>query len=155
DVDSKGPGARAGLQPGDMIVEANGKPADDTRILRLTISSMAPGSQLNLRVAHNGQTQNVSVQLGELPAKEAETNEPAPRSKQTSPEPGQARLGVALTELTPEIAERLELPANIKGVVIADVQPGSAAAEAGLQVGDVIEEVSRTPVHNVSEFRSL
>src|SRR2546427_3320427 len=59
DVDPKGPAAKSGLQSGDVIVEANGKPIEDSRELRLMISSMAPGSQINMRVLHNGQTRNV------------------------------------------------------------------------------------------------
>jgi S1-C subfamily serine protease len=59
-----------------------------------------------------------------------------------------------VTELTEEIARLLELPGNVKGVVIADIEPGSIAAEVGLQVGDVVRQVNRKAVHNVSEFRS-
>jgi serine protease Do len=154
DIDPKGSAARAGVQAGDVIAEANGKPVDDTRVLRLMISSMAPGSQLNLRIIHDGQSRTLAVPLGEVPAKETAAAEPASRQKSARPEAGQPRLGIAVTELTSEIAQHLELPATIKGVVIADIEPGSAATEAGLQVGDVIEEVAKTPVHNVGEFRS-
>src|SRR5262249_53589529 len=70
DVDPKGPAAQAGLQSGDVIVEANGKPIEDSRELRLMISNLAPGSQMNLRIQHGGQTRDVAVKLAEMPAKE-------------------------------------------------------------------------------------
>ena len=155
DVDPNGPAARAGLQSGDVIVEVNGKPTEDSRELRLLTSSMAPGSQINLRVLHAGQTRNVAIALAEMPVKQTAANTPTTRQKPSqAPDSGQLHLGVAITELTPDIAEHLELPAGTKGVVIADVEDGSPAAEAGLQPGDVIQEVNRKPVRTVSEFQT-
>src|SRR5437773_3783530 len=69
-VDPKGPAAQGGLQSGDVIVEANGKPIEDSRELRLMVSSMAPGSQIIMRVLHNGQTRTVTLTLAEMPVKE-------------------------------------------------------------------------------------
>ena len=87
DVDPKGPAAKSGLQSGDVIVEANGKPVEDSRELRLMISSMAPGSQINLRVLHSGQTRNVTITLAELPVKE--TASVTRRQKSAPPEPAE------------------------------------------------------------------
>jgi serine protease Do len=153
DVDPKGPAAQSGLQSGDVIVEVNGKPINDSRELRLMVSSMAPGAQINMRVLHNGQTRGVTLTLAELPTKE--TASATTREKPAPPEPpGQPRIGIAVTELTADLARRLNLPPETKGVVIADVEDGSPAAEAGLQAGDVIQEVNRKPVHNMAEFQS-
>jgi serine protease Do len=158
DIDSKGPAAQAGLQPGDVIVEANGKPIDNQRELRLLISGMAPGSQLNLKVLRGNQARNVAMTLGEMPVKQtasAESNaRQKPEAPSPNPNPGQPHLGVAISDLNADILQHLELPASTKGVIVADVQEGSPAAEAGLQVADVIQEVDRKPVHNVNEFRS-
>jgi serine protease Do len=155
DVDPKGPAAKAGLQSGDVIVEVNGKPIGDSRELRLMVSEMAPGSQINMRVLHNGQNSDVTVTLGEVPAKETASSRlrqkpaaPAP------PEPDRPRLGVAVTELTPDLAEHLNLPKDTKGVIIADVEEGSPASEAGLQVGDIIQAVNRKPVKTISDFQA-
>ena len=60
--------------------------------------------------------------------------------------------GVQVEELTPDTAQQLNLPANTKGVVIDSVSSDSAAAEAGLQRGDVIEQINRKPVNSVSEY---
>ena len=63
-------------------------------------------------------------------------------------------MGVAISDLTPDIIEHLQLPAKMTGVIIADVQEGSPAAEAGLQVGDVIQQIDRRSVNNVDDFRN-
>ena len=164
DVDPKGPAAGASLQPGDVIVEANGKPVDNQRELRLMVSNMAPGSQVNMRVLHNGEPRNITLVLTEMPVKQSAANEPSARQK-PSPKPesssGQKsaptgpHLGVAITDLTPEILQHLQLSAGTKGAIVADVQEGSAASEAGLQVGDIIQQVDRKPIQNVGDFKAV
>jgi len=155
DVAPDGPAARSGLAPGDVLVEANGKPIEDSRTLRLMVSAMEPGSKLDLRVLRNGESRNVTLTLAELPTDQAAALAPPPsREKPSAAEAGPGRLGVAVTEVTPDIARQLQLPATLKGIVIADVEQGSIADEAGLQPGDVIVEVNRKPVNTVPEFQS-
>jgi serine protease Do len=155
DIDPNGPASQAGLQQGDVIIEANGKSIEDQRELRLMISSMAPGSQINMRVRHNDEVRNVSITLTELPAKQQAAAEPKPDRQKPSPaDHGAPHMGVAISDLTPDLIEHLKLPTKTTGVVIADVQEGSPAAEAGLQVGDVIQQVDRRTVNNVNDFRT-
>jgi serine protease Do len=154
DVDPKGPAAQSGLVSGDVIVEANGKTIEDSRMLRLIVGSMAPGSQLSLRVLHDGQSRNVTVRLDELPVKETASAEMPTRQKGAAPETTQSRLGIAVVDLTPEIAQHLKVPEKVTGVVVANVEEGSAAGEAGLQLGDVVQEVNHKPVRTVADFRS-
>ena len=154
DVDPKGPAAKAGLQQGDVIVEANGKTIEDQRELRLMISSMAPGSQIEMKVRHEDQLRNVNLSLGEMPVKQtAAVEQPAARQKPGVADAGQPHLGVAISDLTPEILTHLQLPAKTTGVVIADVQEGSSASEAGLEAGDIIQQVDRRTISNVADFR--
>jgi len=156
DVDPKGPAAKSGLQSGDIIVEANDKTIQDSRELRLLVSAMNPGSQVNLKVIHNGQPQNVTLTLGELPPQETASAEQPPVKREKPSQPAdRPRLGVAIADLTPEIAQELKVPPNTKGVVVGDVEEGSAAAEAGVQIGDIVQEVDRKPVKSVEDFRSL
>jgi len=154
DVDPKGPAAQNGLQSGDVIVEADGKAIEDSRMLRLIVGSKAPGTQLSLGVLRNGQPRNVTVKLDQLPVKETASTETPTRQKGSAPETIQSRIGVAAVELTPEIAQHLKVPDDVKGVVVADVEEGGPAAEAGLQLGDVVQEVNHKPVHTVADFYS-
>ncbi|HXG64419.1 MAG TPA: PDZ domain-containing protein, partial [Blastocatellia bacterium] len=87
----------------------------------------------------------VSVTLGELPSDGQQAG--------ASESGGSPMDGVTVDELTPQVARQLGLPGEVRGVLITNVQPGSAAADAGLTRGDVVQEVNRQPVGSVSEFR--
>lgn len=145
DVDSKGPSANSGLKQGDVIVSLNGKPVSGPNDLRLRVAEMAPGSVAHLQVASNGQTHEVGVKLGELP--ESPVAASAKQGTATGP-----LAGVQVETLTSDTARQLNLPLGTKGVVIESVQPDSTAASAGLQRGDVIQEVNRKPVASASDF---
>jgi len=69
-----------------------------------------------------------------------------------APEEAKGKLGMSLRNLTPDIAEHLELPRSTPGVVVTDVEPGEAADEAGLRQGDVIVSVNGRPVADVGTF---
>jgi serine protease Do len=147
DVTPSSPAQEAGLQRGDIIQEMNGKPVDDSNQLRMTISMMEPGTTIKLKLVRNGSPRELSVKLAEMPTETA---------KAKSGEEGveKALDGVDVSNMNPEIAEQLNLPASTKGVVVTDVDPSSKLADAGLQKGDVIQEVNHQQVKNVSEFQS-
>ncbi len=147
DVAPDGPAAKGGLQKGDVVTELNGEPVTSSNDLKLKIARLAPGSVARLKVYRDGQPRDISVTLAELPEK--------PPERAGGGEAGEAgpRLGIQVDELTPEVARQLNLRPGTKGVVIADVTPGSPASEAGLQRGDVIEEVNRQPVTSVAQFQ--
>lgn len=145
DVSESGPAAKAGIVKGDVITALNGQPVVDNRELRLKISQMAPGTPVKLKLFRDGKEREVAVTLGELPAeKQAAEAEQSPES---------SREGISVEGLTPQILRQLELPATTNGVLVSNVQEGSAAADAGLRRGDVIQEVNRKPVGSVTEFR--
>src|SRR5205814_8752991 len=102
-----------------------------------------------LNTVRDGKERAVSVTLGDFPAtKEISENEAVPETD------GGPRLGISVETLTLEIKRQLDLPSSTTGIVINDVQPGSRAQEAGLQRGDVIEEINRKPATSVDEFKS-
>jgi serine protease Do len=143
------PAAKGGLAAGDVIVELNGEPVADERALQLKIGTLAPGSNVKLKVLREGREREVNVTLGEAPSD---------RQRAATPEgdqAGSALRGLAVDELSPQIARQLNLPANTRGVVVVQVRPGTPAGEAGLQRGDVIQQVDRKPVGSVSEFQSM
>jgi len=145
DVTPNSPAEKAGLRRGDVITGLNGKPVEDARRLRLEVAAIAPGTEIGLELARDGQGVEVEATLGSLPGN---GNKPA-----ATEEPGNTGYGVSVTDLTPQIARELGLPPGSDGVVVTAVQPGSAAAEAGIRRGDVIQEAGRQPVTTIGEFR--
>ena len=147
DVSADSPASKAGLMNGDIILELNGKPVADANDLRMNISMMTPGTTVNLKVLRDGADRNMTVTLGELPTDEASA---ANGSEGT---PSQLS-GISVQNLNANLAQQLGVPAGTQGVVVTKVDPSSAAADAGLQRGDVIQEVNRKPVHNTADFAS-
>jgi serine protease Do len=148
-VEPNSPGAKAGLQRGDVITEINGEPVTGQNDLRLKVAAMAPGTIVHLKILRNGETRDVTLTLGEAPSgKGAETN--AEGSAENSP-----MKGVQVDELTGDIRQQLGLAPDVKGVVVTGVSEGSPASDAGLQRGDVIEQVNRHPVNSVGEYQRL
>ena len=145
DVTPNSPAAKAGLQRGDVVLELNGKTVNGPDDLSVTISEMAPGSVAHLTIFRDGQKKQVDATLGEYPEKGG------PKTQQGEAEP-QSMKGIQVQNLTPEIARQLNLPSGSTGVVVTDVDPQSVAAEAGLQRGDLVQEVNRKPIHNAQEF---
>jgi serine protease Do len=143
DVTANTPASRAGIEKGDIVLDVNGNPVTDANQLRNTISSMAPDAHVNLKVLRNGSDRDIAVTLGELPTEEAQANRGSNRGGSDSSE--EVLSGVTVEDQNGQSAR--------KGVVVTKVRPNSAAADAGLQPGDVIQEVNRQPVRNVADFR--
>ena len=146
DVTPASPAARAGLEKGDIIVEVNGQPIADANQLRLKIGMLPPNQQARLKVLRNGKPVEVAVELGEFPTRQE-------RASAGSESQGDALQGVTVENLTPDAAQQLKLSPQAKGVVVDGVNPASRAAEAGLQSGDVIQEVNHRAVTNVNDLR--
>jgi serine protease Do len=145
DVSPGSPGAKAGLQRGDVILQLNGAPVSSSNDLSLKISQMAPGSVAHLQVDRNGQKQDINVTLGEFP-ENGQLGQPSGGK-------GSATIGLQVQNLTGDLRQQLGLPAGATGVVVTGVNPNSAAAAAGIQEGDVIEEVDRKPVHSTDDYQ--
>ena len=148
-IDPDSPGAKAGLQRGDVITELNGQPINGPNDLRLKVGTMAPGTTVHLKVIRNGEPRDVSLALGEAPAGKGAANAPG-GSAENSP-----MRGVQVDELTSEIRQQLGLKPDVKGVVVTEVPEGSPAADAGLQRGDVIEQINKQAVNSVADYQRL
>ena len=145
DVSPNSPAQAAGLQRGDIILEVNGKPMADSNQLRMTISMMQPGSEAKLKVVHGGSQRELTIKLRELPTEQAENNNQTDDQQRSS-------AGVDVANLTPDLAQQLQLPPTTTGVVVKRVNPSSPLADSGLREGDVVQEVNHQPVKNVSDF---
>jgi serine protease Do len=102
---------------------------------------------VKLEVSRDGKVQDVNVTLGELPPDKLAENSSGPSENSGGLE------GVNVEELTPDTLGQLQLPSGTRGVVVTNVDPSSAAAAAGLDRGDVIQEVNHKPVHNIAEYK--
>ncbi len=151
EVTPNSPAARANLKQGDIIVAINGEAVNDANQLRMKIGMMAPNSTATLKVMRNGESQNVSVTLGEYPSKEANAGM-GRHHESSSAAPDKSLDGVSVENITPETAQDLKLPASTPGVVVSEVSPSSRAADAGLKPGDVIQQVNRQAVANTHDF---
>jgi serine protease Do len=150
DVQSDTPGARAGLKRGDIITALNGRPVTGSNDLQLAISSMAPGTTVKLSIWRDGKTVEAPVTLGTRPQNLGQNSNN--NNQQGQQGPGVMK-GVQVENVTPSIAGQLNLPADTRGVVVDSVDPSSNAAAAGIQQGDVIQEVDHKPVSNVQQYQ--
>jgi serine protease Do len=146
-VTEESPAARAGFKEGDVIVTFDGKPVEGPRTLPALVANTPVGRAVPVVILRDGKQQTVQVTVGNLAdSREARAAAPekAPESRATD------KLGLALQELTPELAKQLGVSSD-KGVVVTEVKPDSPAAQAGLAPGDVIREVNRMPVQGLQD----
>jgi serine protease Do len=148
DITPSGPAANAGLKKGDIVTDLNGQPITSKDQLMERIGTMDPNTKVSLKVTRDGKTMDVAVQLGEYPSSDERASAAAPSGSGES----EAIQGVTVENLTPEIAQQLKLSPQTKGVVVDKVNPSSDAADAGLQQGDVIQEVNHQPVMTAQDF---
>jgi serine protease Do len=146
-VEADSPAAKAGLKVGDVITELNGKKMDNSGQLQAAISAQRPGSTITLNVVREGKSLNLPVTLEAINRR---SNETASTSGEVH---GKARWGMGLQGLTPDLRDQLQLPSEVKGVVVNNVLPGSPADNAGISRGDVILEVNRRPVASVADVQ--
>jgi serine protease Do len=142
-VASDSPAKGAGIQTGDIIAGLDGQKLEDSRALQLKIMAMSPGTTVKLNVIRDGKARDIVVKLGEAPSNQGQSGRQG--DGQSSP-----LRGISVTDLTPDDAS--QLPEGTHGVVVTAVDLSSAAADAGIQQGDVIEEVNHQPVNDVASF---
>ena len=145
DVETGSPAAAAGVRRGDVITAVNGTAVKTNNDLRNEVGELQPGTQAKLTILRDGKEQQLTATLGSLTAP-GKSDEPA-ASRESS-----GRFGLSVEPLTPDRARELGVRAT-RGVVVAAVEPGSRAADAGLRAGDVIEQVDRKDVASGEALR--
>jgi serine protease Do len=142
------PASKAGIVSGDVITAVNGSPVRDARELTRTIGGMAPGSNVKLNVVNKGQEKTVDLTLGELP------NQREARASVEGERGSRPQRGVELGRLGMTVAPANSVAgAGKEGVVVTEVERGSAAAERGFKEGDVILEVGGKMVNSPGDVR--
>ncbi len=143
DVDKEGPAAKAGIAPGDIITDYDGKEIKEMDELPMLVAQTEIGKTVEVSVLRDGKKKNHSVKIAEL--KDGKGREQA-----QAQEP-QKNFGIAVREITPEMAQRHGL-AKKDGVVITQIEPGTEADEAGLRSGDIIEEINRASIRSLEDY---
>ncbi|OHE26989.1 MAG: hypothetical protein A3J94_10740 [Syntrophus sp. RIFOXYC2_FULL_54_9] len=137
-----GPADKAGFEQGDVIVNFDGRTVGESKDLPRIVASTPVGKTVTVKLLRDGKEVERQAKVGEM---EEEKASGAAKS------PIHPSLGVTVQNLTPQIARELGLKKSA-GVVVTAIEPDSPAAEAMIQIGDVIRAVNRKPVKDVDDF---
>ncbi len=157
-VEPNGPARAAGLQQGDVVVKVAGQEVTPDTSLSYIVANTPIGARVPIDVIRGGKRLTLTATIGERPNEAAllgqpEITEPgAPTEKdQPGAEAARKSLGITLQAMTPEIRQQLRLPDTVQGVVVAQVNPSSDAAEQGVRRGDIIVSINQQPVRTPQE----
>jgi serine protease Do len=150
DVVPGGPADKAGLKPGDVVLQFNGRPVTDSRHLQLAVAETKPGTSVPIEVLRDGNKQTLDVKVKQLEGKEQLAKSDSEDHNDTG-----TLNGVGVADLDQQTRQQFNIPSSVHGAVITDVDPGSPSAEAGLKPGAVIEEINRHPVKDAQDAVKL
>ncbi len=149
DVSSGSPAEKAGLKTGDVITKVNGMEIRDARHLLLSVAQLTPDTKVAIDYLRDGKPATTTATLGRR-------SEDATASDESAPAKDVGVLnGVGVTDITAQVREQLDIPANVKGAIITSVEADSPSARQGLREGDVIIELNRRPVKDANEAVKL
>jgi Do/DeqQ family serine protease len=142
-VVAESPAARAGLKPGDVIVSVEGQPVDDPNAFDYRFTTRPLGTSVKLGVLRDGKELSATVALQTAP--ETPRDEITIRSRSPF-------SGAKVANLSPALADELQLDSGAEGVVVLDTDNGSYASNLGFQRGDIIEQVNNEPIHRTRDL---
>ena len=147
-VAEHGPADKAGVEPGDIVLEFNGKAVKNRDDLVALVTATRPGTTVPVKVLRDHKERTLNITIDEL-----DLDKEADRSAQNDQRDESAGFGITLGNLTADQTRRLNIPRDVQGAVVTDVDPDGAAAQARqpLAAGDVILQVNRQDVHNAAE----
>ncbi len=148
-VEPGSPAVLGGIKPGDVIVGMNGEKIDDFKDLSKLVARAKAGSESTFQVKRQGETRQLNVDIGNMP--DADTKVALAEDDASN---DTAKLGVYLSELTPETRQRYRIGEDVEGVLVARVQQGSPAAKAGIEAGQVINMVGQETVRSPQDVLS-
>jgi serine protease Do len=144
DVFEGDPADKAGIQAKDIILEVNDEKIETSRQLTAMIAGLKVGDTAKVEVLRNGKEKTFSVKLAKR-SDEKLANRGVPQKHE------EEELGIRVTDLTSEMAQRFNL-GDTAGVVVVGVESGSKGSEAGIQVGDIIKEINHQAIESVKDY---
>ena len=138
------PAEKAGIKAGDVIISYSGKEISQMSMLPAMVASTNVGEKAELVLIRDGKKQNITVEIGRMEDEEAIL---AGTETGTS-----KKLGITVQEITPKIAESLGIE-EVHGLIVNNVAPDSAAAEAGIMRGDILLEINLERVDNIADYK--
>jgi serine protease Do len=149
-VTDDSPASRAGLKAGDVITKVNAVEIRDARHLLMTISQIAPNTEVTLEYLRDGRKQSGKTRLARRDEEALARNDTPPATKDIG-----VLNGVGVGEITPQLRDQLQLPPKVKGALVTNVDPDSPSGKQGLREGDIILELDRKLVENAEEAVKL
>jgi serine protease Do len=155
--------AQAGIKPGDIVLKVNGLEITPDRTLSAIVADLTPGTRIPIDLLRQGHALTLTATVAKRPSQQEMANNfgapQTPANPFAAPEKqgeglaGEA-LGLQILGMTPALAQRLQVPGETKGVVVASVDSASDAANRGLQQGDIVIAVNFAPVSGVAQFEA-
>ena len=149
DVMKNSPAERAGFKRGDLIVEFDGKPVESPAKLRNTVANTAPGKVAKVKIIREGRAETLTATIGEFPVMK-----PAKKGEPKKGEYENALKGVSVQDLTPDLRKGLNIPDDVKGVIVVNVSDESPARDV-LTKGDVIQEINRRTIRGLKDYEDI
>ena len=155
EVNEKGPSAGGILQRGDVLLEYRGQKIRDVNHLRNIVARTKVDSEVEITVLRNGERKTLTMKVGERPTDEMLASGRGLAPPATTDKLDNVLAGLDVAPLTDERRKQLNIPEDVAGVVVNEVKPGSAAESAGLQQGDIIQEVNREVVKSLDDYQRV
>ncbi len=156
DVNEQGPSAKAGLKRGDVIIGFGGRQVDSVSQLRNLVARTKVGRETTVKVLRDGQEELLNLTIGERPPDEMLARRaPPPEPEEQATPPDNVLASLRVQALDPESMGQLNVPSTTSGVLVNQVEPGSAAEAAGLQRGDVIQEVNHQVIKSLEDYKEI
>jgi serine protease Do len=146
DVMPDSPADKAGLKSGDIVLEFNGKAVPGSNRLQYEVASTAPGATVPVKILRDGKEQTIQLTVRELPG-----SEQLAKADNQAGDSSDSLNGVTVSDLDPHAVQQMNLPKDLKGAVITDVDQDSAAYDAGLRPGSIIQEINHKSVQSADD----
>lgn len=153
DILENSPAAKAGLQQGDVIVSFDGAPVENTGTLRNRVAQTPIGKKVKVGVIRDKKEKELEVLIAEQPKEIGRGQGESPGTPDEAV--STALSGIEVRDLSPNLVQRYGLSKSDKGVVITQIEQGSAAADSGLREGDLVVEINRQAVRSVKDYDRL